>query len=509
MSQKIKNWVLAAVARLLTPRGVVLGGLFFWITGMVLFLLVSFLAYRDAIGLSIESARNLVLTIQRDVERTIHLYDLSLEAVISGSKDPEIMALRPKLRDEVLFDRSATAQYFGAIVLVNAAGHLVARSVPASLSGDVDYAEGRSYLAHLKDPSLNFLLSPPHLAPASGRVVMTISRRIADPHGNFAGVVVGTINMDYFQSLLKGIDLQKYGSASIVMTDGTFMAREPYMASLIGKNYRNGDVFARFGNKSSGQFWAVASVDGVTRLHVFRRSPDFPLIIDVAPSREDILAAWSGRMWLTAILALLFTIVVLPATFLLARELRQRRDTVARLRLQAGQDPLTGLENRGSFDHEIMLACAAAERSGAPLSLLFIDFDHFKSYNDTYGHQAGDQVLKRVTAAAQQILRRPTDHFARYGGEELIVILPGTPVEGALVIAERMRACIEMLAIPHMGSRVGVVTVSIGVAGVVGKVTPDTLIRMADEALYAAKSDGRNTVAVYSPVKLVDEALAS
>ena len=129
------------------------------------------------------------------------------------------------------------------------------------------------------------------------------------------------------------------------------------------------------------------------------------------------------------------------------------------------------------------------------MSLLFFDLDKFKAYNDTYGHQAGDEVLKRTTAAASQVLQRSTDRFARYGGEEFVAILEGADQTQAAEIAERVRASIESLKIAHPDSPTGYVTVSIGVASVRGDgATPRALIGMADEALYDAKAAGRNCV---------------
>lgn len=156
-------------------------------------------------------------------------------------------------------------------------------------------------------------------------------------------------------------------------------------------------------------------------------------------------------------------------------------------------DPLTGLANRRRFDAVLATECARAARSGQPVALLMMDVDHFKNFNDEYGHQAGDGCLRQVAAALRACARRAGDLPARYGGEEFAVIAAGTDAVAALALAEKMRRHIEALEIAHRDAPAGVVTISIGVAS--GRCSPDELLRDADRALYRAKQAGRNRVA--------------
>jgi len=195
-------------------------------------------------------------------------------------------------------------------------------------------------------------------------------------------------------------------------------------------------------------------------------------------------------------------IQVSDVSIAVGREKLLREQTMV-LRSQTFSDGLTGIANRRHFDVAMEKEHRRAKRGGTPLSLLMIDIDHFKAYNDYYGHQKGDQCLIQVAAALDGMLKRPCDLMARYGGEEFAVILPETDVEQALLMAEAIRARAQELAIPHERNAdpSQLITVSIGVT----TQKPDTpveidaLIGAADRALYQAKRSGRNLAAAQLP----------
>lgn len=164
----------------------------------------------------------------------------------------------------------------------------------------------------------------------------------------------------------------------------------------------------------------------------------------------------------------------------------------------ANADGLTGLANRRIIDEYLEKETARSIRSEHPIAVIMIDIDNFKLYNDNYGHIAGDSCLKKVSKVLKNTVRRPEDLVGRYGGEEFCVILPNTDMNGAAFVAERIRAEVEGLKIPHARSSSGsVVTLSIGIASRVpgSKSTATQLLSDADKALYQAKSDGKNQVA--------------
>ena len=167
------------------------------------------------------------------------------------------------------------------------------------------------------------------------------------------------------------------------------------------------------------------------------------------------------------------------------------------LRLMALVDGLTGVANRRQFDHSLSAEWSRCGRSGQPLSLLMIDVDHFKRFNDHYGHQQGDLCLRTVAGAVKASMRRPHDLAARYGGEEFACILPDTGPDGALVKAREIEQAVRRLALPHGDAPEGIVTVSVGVGCMAQPNQAEmaaTLVTAADTQLYRAKREGRGRV---------------
>jgi diguanylate cyclase (GGDEF)-like protein len=223
------------------------------------------------------------------------------------------------------------------------------------------------------------------------------------------------------------------------------------------------------------------------------------LIVALVAACLDVLAANAGGARFTAGWYFARFLVVCSSTAVLWAYLRQLHVMFVELSDLSMVDGLTSLPNRRYFEKRLHDAIRAARRAGRPLALLMADVDAFKQYNDTYGHLAGDEALKHVASALRASALRPGDLFARWGGEEFAALLPDTDPEGAYMVAERLRAAIAALAIPHRCTPVvsHVVTISVGIAllGGLGD-DPDYLIARADSALYRAKSSGRNGVAI-------------
>jgi diguanylate cyclase (GGDEF)-like protein len=182
----------------------------------------------------------------------------------------------------------------------------------------------------------------------------------------------------------------------------------------------------------------------------------------------------------------------------LVRELTEAHD---RLAVLAQTDGLTGMANRRWFDEMLATEISRLQRSGAPLSLILLDVDHFKPFNDTYGHVAGDQCLRQIAQVFRDFLHRKPDFAARYGGEEFVGVLPETDHDGAVALAEKIRSSVLRLAIPHKASATGdCVSVSLGVVTLDCSTlkVPADAVSLADQQLYRAKSGGRNRIATWN-----------
>jgi len=185
-----------------------------------------------------------------------------------------------------------------------------------------------------------------------------------------------------------------------------------------------------------------------------------------------------------------------------SKQLEMSRDLASanrELEKLSRQDGLTGIANRRYFDSYLVTEVRRGARERQPLSLILSDVDHFKAFNDCYGHQAGDDCLRRVAAALSSAGRRPADLAARYGGEEFAMVLPGTVLEGAIDVAQAVSRVIEGLAIPHARSAVNPkVTLSQGIVSLTPEkeTSSEDLIQRADQALYLAKQQGRNRYVV-------------
>lgn len=210
---------------------------------------------------------------------------------------------------------------------------------------------------------------------------------------------------------------------------------------------------------------------------------------DLAVSRDVALQIFLG-----------FQLVALfPASLAILERRRMAEElhkTNSQLLLLASVDGLTGIPNRRSLDERFGEEWNRARRTANPLAFLMIDIDHFKQFNDLYGHDAGDRCLQAVASTLSKELRRTQDHLARFGGEEFAMLLPSTDLAGALHLGEQIRCAVIAQSIDHRGSPFGQVTVSIGCASLVPvpNQSPVELLKMADGALYQAKRSGRNRV---------------
>lgn len=472
-------------------------------------------AWRGAEG----TAQNLVHVIRQDIQRTIESYDLSLIGVVEGLARPDIASMAPDLRRAVLFDRSLDARFFGVIIVLDETGNVFLQS--DRLDHQILNNSDRDYFqAHRDRPDVGLYLSKPYVSRISGDLVIALSRRLSHPDGSFAGVVAGTLKLAYVRELLGTLKIGPTSAINLYKRDGTLLMREPYTSDVIGKNIAGSETYRLLTESRSGSFVARSALDNVQRLYAFSHLTAAPVFVDVAIGVNEMLAAW----WREAILVAGCVLVLCLTTIILMvrseREVRQRivaeahlNEAIAKLARLAETDGLTGLANRRQFDRVLETELRRAQRQTNSLSLIMLDADCFKSFNDRYGHQAGDAALMAISACITGSLRRHGDVGCRIGGEEFAIILPDSDERGAREVARAVQTAVAARRIEHGGSPTGMVTVSIGVACLKpgSHNAPEAFYRAADAALYRAKKNGRNTIESITvlPLKTSPIALAS
>ncbi|MGF6775344.1 diguanylate cyclase [Paraburkholderia sp. GAS334] len=479
-----------------SPRMVIAGGV---VTAFGMLGICAVLLYegrQDALAHATESSRNTLLVIERDIARNVELYDLSLQAVVDNVRQPDVMSLPDQLRNELLFDRAATAKDLGSMLVLDRAGNVIIDS-GSEIPRRGNFADRNYFTVHRDNPDVGLYLSPPYESRLrGGDPSIALSRRINNPDGSFAGVVVGAVRLEYFRRLLSGLQLGPHSTMALIHANGQLIMRAPYDPKIIGRDLNGTGPFERMIAQPEGQFVDQASIDGIRRVYTYKRLTGLPLIMEVAPAEADIYEAWKGRAARIAILMTVFGLTFIGLSVLLASSLAKKAQAELMLTMLSRTDSLTGLNNRRALDDLLAREWQRARRSKESLSILFVDVDYFKAYNDAYGHQAGDDALAAVARCISANIRRPGDSAARYGGEEFVIVLPDTSGPGALGVAETIRMKVAALGVEHATSQQGRLTVSIGVATWQGKKT-DTVyhvIRAADEALYTAKASGRNTI---------------
>jgi diguanylate cyclase (GGDEF)-like protein len=453
----------------------------------------------DALRRAQDAVFNVSLLIERDVSRNLEIYDLSLRAVIDGLRTPGVIDLPPAIRQMVLFDGSSSAKDLGSILVLNEAGNIVFDS-QSTTPPQVNLSDRDYFRVQRESPHASLYVSRPFMSRGSNPALsIALSRRISNPDGSFGGVVVGTMRLTYFQRLFAGMNLGAGGSMALMLTDGTLLMRRPYDARIIGMNLTGTANYSRFVQQPSGDFFGTAAIDGVERWYAFRHIDMYPLVLDVALSTRDIYIEWRHRAWIIGSLIGALDLTIIALAVLFSHQLRRRLAAEEELRLLARTDGLTGLNNRRAFEQHAEEEWRRAQRNRWPLSMLLLDVDTFKGFNDLYGHSAGDDALIAVARCIEQSVRRPGDITARYGGEEFAVLLPDTDENGAADIGEKIRAAVQALELRHVASGHHVLTISVGIGCTAryGFATHRALINAADEALYEAKDAGRNRVLCY------------
>lgn len=463
---------------------------------------------RDALREAEISTSNMARALALHTETTMKVADVVLEDMVERAED-DGMALTSEGRLRRHLEHMAgKARELHGLFIYDARGEWIATSLGRVQKGN---NSDREYFKHHQHtPGRSTYIGSPIRSRSTGVWIVPISRRIEHDDGSFAGVALVTMRVDFFEKAYSKLDVGDSGTILFALDTGTLYYRRPFVESIIGLDVSSGPVLQLYRSTGPvGTAMLTSKVDGVRRLYSYRHLDGFPLIVAAALSAEEIYATWwTSSLQLVGGLAFFFTVLFWLSKKLLRQlAIRERLEEQlhlvsdglaqanAELSALALKDGLTQLANRRAFDQAVQHELSRARREGTSVSLLMLDVDHFKNFNDSYGHPAGDACLRQMANAIANQVTRTTDMPARYGGEEFAVLLPATSAHGVSTVAERIREAVVSLEIPHSYSKEGVVTVSIGGATVEpGLVNTDAgrLIDAADKALYEAKKAGRN-----------------
>ena len=416
------------------------------------------------------------------------LQELVDRAETDGTTPPALRHLRTVMTAHV-----AELRVLHNLFIVDAAGNGVLNAIPGLKNAN--YRNRGYFIFHRTHRDRTTHLGHTVRSRTDGSWIMTVTRRLNHRDGSFAGVAMATISGNYFLNLYNQVDIGRAGVITLALSDGTILMRKPFKQANIGKSLAQAPFFRFMLPKHpTGSYESHSIVDGVSRLFAYHRVAKYPLLMVVGVSKDEVLVAWrwESLVMLSELVAMIAILGILYAH--LMREIRKRETAEAKLERLVLVDGLTGLGNRHQFDAVLEREWRRAIRTRTSLAFLMIDADEFKSYNDRYGHLAGDNVLRSIAGCIAAALGRPADLAARYGGEEFAVFLPDTDAAGAFRVGEKIRRAVVALNVLHGGSPHRIVTVSVGVGRMspIAAAAPSALVKAADSALYEAKSKGRN-----------------
>jgi diguanylate cyclase (GGDEF)-like protein/PAS domain S-box-containing protein len=575
---------------------------------------------------------NLTRSLTGHAEDTIELGESILAGIVSGLETDGINPARIGRLQTLFALRKAKLGRIHGLFVYDETGHWLATTETLNFA-ELNNSDRAYFQHHRESADRKMLIGQPVLSRSGGQWVTTLSRRINHPDGSFAGVVLATVDANYFSQFYGQFDIGANGTISLMSADGIIMARSPDDGTSVGRDLSAGPLFKDMDSRaSSGVYYYRSPVDGLQRLGFYQRSSHYPLMILAAKAQSDVLARWRKEAFarMTLVLGLVGLIAVIgfylvrqmqgrqrmvaaleskeanfrvlaegssdmvtrigldervyyaspssvrivgwrpdqlvgtPAlagvnpedlpgvletvaalkrgeaeearisyrtrhreksqiwvettlritrkatgeidgVVAISRDMTEQKNLEGKLETLATEDSLTGLANRRRFDERLQEEWARAYRDGKPLALLMIDVDHFKKFNDQYGHPAGDACLRSVAKILAAEARRPGDLAVRYGGEEFVLLLPNTDAGGCELVGERIRAGLRKLCVIHaLNPPSKRVTVSLGGAtmrpNAQRSAESSSLITAADRALYAAKDGGRDRLVMSGQV---------
>ena len=462
---------------------------------------------RQDLAVAKVASSNLTRAMAQQAEDTFHSADLVMTSLVDWIEDDGYGATQKPRLQKTFARRVQQMEQLHGIFFFDKQGQWIITSF-ADLPRGNGVADRDYFKFHQQNESTLAHIGPAICSRENGEWIIPISKRVNDHAGNFQGVLMAGIKMAYFDQFFKSFSLDDNGIMFLGLTDGTLLARRPFEENLIGTSLAQGRIYQKLlPEAQSGTAMIRSVVDDVVRLYGYRQLGSYPLVVAAASSRDTILKSWYERAFQSSVIIALVILGVGLFGWMFIHQVRngeriEKNLRRAQLALEqiATHDSLTGLANRRLFERSLEIEFARGARQVSPVSLIMLDIDFFKRYNDAYGHVAGDHCLMQVAQVVKTCCQRKADLAVRYGGEEFAVLLPDTDINGALAIAGQIRRSVIDKHIIHSGSPTGYLTVSLGCYAFIpsGNDSLETFIHRADAALYQAKNAGRNRAAVLS-----------
>lgn len=357
-------------------------------------------------------------------------------------------------------------------------------------TGRTNVSDRDYFQTQFSQKTRDLFVAQPVVGRVTGKLSIPISIPVAIAGGDIAIILVA-IELDRIAGSFEAERIKPRGTIAMFRSDGLFLFRSPMDAKIIGTSLGQSAIWSEhMGAHPQGQYQTESgSVDGLPRMVAYARVQDYPLVVAVSVVVDDVLGDWRLHTQLVVLAASLISLLAVLLGSTLLRTLKKEELVRRRLEHLMLTDPLTGVGNRRMLELRLDDEILRAQRYRRALTAVYFDLDHFKRVNDTYGHDIGDAVLRRVADSLLANVRQ-SDHVARIGGEEFVVLLTETSVADAVALVERMRAAVAELQVPGLPTRV---TVSAGLAQWHEGENAVSLLRRADQALYRAKEAGRNS----------------
>jgi diguanylate cyclase (GGDEF)-like protein len=453
---------------------------------------------REAVWESAErEARNITRTTSDSIHRTFSMINLSLMEMKRNFESFDVFSLPPAIAEALLFGSVVELKDVGQSLILSEYGYLLFSNGARPPTG-VNLADREYFVVHKNNASPGLFVGAPMTSRLSSQEGIALSRRLSDEDGKFKGVVVGFLRNTFFRDLFSHVDAPLNTELLLARTDGTVMYRWPADgggAQATDMNVSMVPARLLTDPEHEGQFMSDSGPGEGPLFYVYHRLDSVPLVMAVALDPDVVLQQWKRQTVTLSIVTSAIIIMVIVLIISLYRALERRDLLTTQLNALTRKDPLTGLANRRYFVERLEEEWDDARRHKRPLSLLMIDVDHFKSVNDTYGHECGDELLRSIAATIGGCLKRPRELAVRFGGEEFVALLPETDAQQAVAVAEGIRSKVASTRVPESGGGSVSRTVSIGVSTEVPEsAVMNPLIAKADELMYKAKASGRNTV---------------